>query len=212
MSDHDALRSGLAALAPATTGRLPGDGFLLLGAGVGLVGWTGTAALARLSVPRAGLLALAVWGLLVAVMVGAGLFHVPDAMRFSLPMVGWGLLNATATTVTLVAVLQEWSATLVWTVWLVALGLGYGWTAIALWRGGQRARARGYGYAALVAAGLLIASGAGMPALQPVRYPLLAVLHAVPLALDARTTLGGRARSGVLLVAIVGTLGVGAVV
>jgi hypothetical protein len=225
VSESGTLRTRLAALAPATSGRLDGSGFLLLGAAVGLVGWTATAVLELLA-PDAGPLALVAWLPLVAAMLGAGLFHTPDAMRFSTPMLGWALLNGLATTATLWAVLFGVPDTLggdpfntvalgpdagaVWSLWTVDLALGYAWTADALRRAGQPSRAAGYSYAAFLGFGLAVYHGAGIDAIRTVRYPALAALHALPLALDARTDLGGVRRTVVLYLVVFALVGLGA--
>ena len=232
MSDHGPVRSRLVALAPATSGRLAGEDFLWLGAGVGLVGWTATAALelltpaAGLAASTAGLVALVVWLPLVGAMVAAGLWHAHDAMRFSLPLLGFGLLNGLATTTTLWAVLVGLPATVggdpfvtvplgppadaVWSLWTLDLAIGYAWTADALRRDGQPGRAAGYSYAAFLGFGLVVYHAAGVDALRTVRYPALAALHTLPLALDARTDLGGLRRTGVLYLAVFALVGVGA--
>jgi len=225
VSDLGPVRSRLVALAPASSGRLDGDGFLVLGAGVGLVGWTATAVLAAL-VPRAGPLALAVWLPLVVVMLGAGLLHGPDTVRFSLPLLGFGLLNGLATAATAWAVLVGLPATVggdpfvtvplgrpadaVWSLWALDLAVGYAWTADALRRDGQPGRAAGYSYAAFLGFGLVVYHAAGLDAIRTVRYPALAALHAIPLALDARTDLGGLCRTAVLYLTVVALVGVGA--
>lgn len=196
------MRARLARTVP-TAGRLDGGAFLSLGAVVGLVGWTVTAALAGADRGPARWVALGVWTVLVAVMVGAGLFLTPDAVRFSTPLAGWGLVNGAASTVTAWAVLTGAPAPAVARTWLAAHALGYGWTAGTLRRAGQGDRAGGYGYAALLAGGLLVFDVAGLDALAPVRYPLLAVVHALPLALDARGHLDGLAGRAVLCLAVV---------
>ena len=232
VSDHGPVRSRLAALAPSTSGRLGSSDFLRLGAVVGLVGWTATAVLellapvADLAAPTAGLVALAVWTPLVGVMVGAGLWHAPDAMRFSLPLLGFGLLNGLATTATLWAVIVGLPATVggdpfvtvplgpaadaVWSLWTVDLAIGYAWTADALRRDGQPGRAAGYSYAAFLGFGLVVYHAAGVDAIRTVRYPTLAALHALPLALDARADLGGLRRTAVLYLVVFALVGVGA--
>ena len=225
MSDHGPLRSRLAALAPASSDRLTGADFLLLGAAVGLVGWTATAALELLA-PEAGPLALVVWLPLVAAMSGAAILHAPDAMRFSHPLLGWGLLNGLAATATVWAVLFGVPDTLggdpfntvalgpdagaVWSLWTVDLALGYAWTADALRRDGQPSRAAGYSYAAFLGFGLAVYHGAGIDAIRTVRYPALAALHALPLVLDARSDLGGVRRTAVLYLVVFALVGVGA--
>jgi hypothetical protein len=221
----DSLRSRLAALAPATSDRLTGSDFLLLGAAVGLVGWSATAAIAAVA-PGAGFLTVVVWTPLVAVMLGAGLLHTPDAMRFSLPMLGWGLLNGLAVTATLVAVLVGApdqvggdpfttvvlgpDAGAVWSLWTLDLAAGYAWTADALRRDAQPSRAAGYSYAAFLGFGLLAYHAAGVEAIRTVRYPALAALHAIPLALDARTALSGVRRTAVLYLVVFALVALGA--
>lgn len=226
VAGSDSLQSRLVALAPATSARLDGSDFLLLGAAVGLVGWTLTAVVEAIA-PEAGLLTVVVWLPLVVAMLGAGVLHAPDAMRFSLPMLGWGLLNGLAVTVTLVAVLVGVpnqvggdpfntvvlgpDAGVVWSLWALDLAAGYAWTADALRRDGQPSRAAGYSYAAFLGFGLLAYHGAGVEAIRTVRYPALAALHAIPLALDARTDLSGVRRTAVLYLVVFALVGLGAV-
>jgi hypothetical protein len=221
----DSLQSRLATLAPGTSGRLTGSDFLLLGAAIGLVGWSLTAAVAAVA-PGAGLLTVALWVPLVVAMLGAGLLHAPDAMRFSLPMLGWGVLNGLAVTATLAAVLVGVpdqvggdpfntvvlgpDAGAVWSLWALDLAAGYAWTADALRRDAQPSRAAGYSYAAFLGFGLLAYHAAGVEAIRTVRYPALAALHAIPLALDARTDLSGVRRTGVLYFVVFALVGLGA--
>ncbi|RXK48566.1 hypothetical protein EAF64_12885 [Halorientalis pallida] len=112
--------------------------------------------------------------------------HATNPVRFSTPLLGWGVLNGTATAVTLWAVSVGAPAGTVPLVWLSDLTLGYAWTAVALGRAGRPARTLGYAAAALactVAVGLGAASVTGG---DGGGYSVVAVLHVVPLALDAR--------------------------
>lgn len=183
--------------------------FLLLGAGVGVVGWTGTAVVELAGIPRGGVVVLGLWAVLVAVMVGAGLLATSDGVRFSLPLLGWGVLNTVAIAVTVSAVALGGSSDTVWTIWAADLTLGYAWTARAFLNRHQRRRAVTYGVAALLGIGLLLVHSANPGKLQPVRYLALAVLHAVPLALESRRSLGTSTKVAALTGAVVGVLAVG---
>ncbi|WP_092689810.1 hypothetical protein [Halorientalis regularis] len=169
-----------------TTGRVGERGLLRLGAALGLVGWTGTAILARLDAPAAGHLALGWWTLPVAGMVYAIGRHAANPVRFSTPLFGWGVLNGTATTVTLWAVAVDAPTGTIPLVWLADLALGYAWTAVALGRAGQPGRTRGYATAALACAVAVGLGYTGVTGGDVGGYPVVATLHVVPLALDAR--------------------------
>lgn len=236
------LQSLLRTVTPATSGWLTDSDFLALGAVVGVLGWTGTAAIEWFAVPYAGFVALALWTPLVAVMVIAAIQHVPDTMRFSKPMIAWGVCNVTATVVTVVAVtfgvpsavgvsvgggggggsdtLPFGFATValgpaggvVWSLWAFDLAVGYVATALFLRDDRQPARAAGYSYAAFLGFGLLVYHGTGLEALRSVRYLTLAALHGLPLGLDSRTSLSGVARTAVLYIVVVGLVALGAVI
>lgn len=175
-----------------TTGRVGETGLLRLGTGLGLVGWTGTAVIERTTDPSAGLVALAWWVLPVTAMLFVIGRHAVDAVRFSVPLLGWGLLNGTATTATLWAVTVGASPGAVPVVWLVDFALGYTWTAIAVGRAGRWGRARGYAAAAFSCA---VAVGVGVTGVVDgvaLSYPVVATLHVGPLALDAGGVFGAR--------------------
>jgi hypothetical protein len=194
---------------PASSDRLSADGFLLLGASVGLVGWTVTGAVELLSIPRPGLVVLACWLPLVAVMSGALLFATPDAVRFSLPLVGWGILNGATIAATVVVVVTGGSAVTVWSLWVAVLALGYAWTARALRWNRAFGRAALYGYASLLAIGVLVYHAAGLPSLRSVRYPVIAALHALPLVLDARSDRSGAVNIAGLYAAVFALVALG---
>ena len=175
-----------------TTGRVGETGLLRLGTGLGLVGWTGTAVVGWTVGPSAGPLALAWWVLPVTAMLFVIGRHADDTVRFSVPLLGWGLLNGTATTVTVWAVTVGASPGTIPVVWLADFTLGYAWTAVALGRATHTGRARGYTVAALVCAVTVGFGIAGVAGGVAAGYPVVAVLHVGPLALDARGVFGER--------------------
>lgn len=117
----------LARVAPPTLARVGLDRFLALGAGVGALGWGGTALLTA----RPGLVgdpvlaSVALWTALVAVMVGVGVFATPDAVRFSRPMLVWGPANALASLVTLGVLFGPLPAWALADAWALAGAVGY---------------------------------------------------------------------------------------
>jgi hypothetical protein len=193
----------------ATSTQLSTEQFLLLGAVVGLVGWTGTAVVELLAVPRAGLLTLGLWVVLVAVMSGAGLVATPNAVRFSLPLLGWGVLNTIALLATVVAVTVGASPDTVWAIWAGDLALGHAWTARTLQRAHKSERAVTYGTAALLGVGLLLLHSFDAGTLQPVRYLALGAVHALPLALDTRRRVPTATRTAAMLGGVLGITAVG---
>ena len=172
----------LARFAPPTLGRVGLDGFLALGALVGTVGWAGTALLTA----RPGLVgdpvlvSVVLWAVLVAVMVGVGVFGTPDAVRFSRPMLVWGPVNALATLATLLALFGPLPEATPLVAWGLAGLVGY--AASAYWTAGVQRRT--YAVAAFFEAQTLAAVTPLAPAHT---YLLLGVCHAVPLAVVATT-------------------------
>ena len=191
-------------LAPTTSGRLGESGFLLAGATAGLVGWSGTQAIAWLDQPNGPLLATALWTVLIGGFIGLTVLHAPDDVRFSDVMFGWGTANGTAMAITIVGLagfLPEQIA--FWVAWVAAAAVGYALTGALLLRSGATARGQGYLGVALVAVAVLALGALRFERLAPVAFLLLATLHAVPLAVDAETSLSPVARTA-LLTAVVG--------
>jgi hypothetical protein len=121
------VQASLRRYAPPSLGRVDLDRFLALGAVVGAVGWTATALLAARPslVADPTLVAVALWTVLVAVMVGVGVFATPDAVRFSRPMLVWGPANALATGVTLGVLFGPLPAWTLTDAWALAGVVGY---------------------------------------------------------------------------------------
>lgn len=171
--------STLARFAPPTLGRVDLDRFLALGAAVGALGWGGTALLTA----RPGLVgdpvlvSVALWAVLVAVMVGVGVFATPDEVRFSRPMLVWGPANALASLVTvgvLFGPLPDWTLP---DAWALAAVLGYYASA--------RATAGNDRNVYLTAVFFeVMAFGTGT---SPAGFVALGVCHVVPLLLVAFT-------------------------
>ena len=206
----DGLRAHLETTAPSTSGRLSESGFLRAGAAAGLLGWGGTQLLAWTDSPAAALFATGLWAALMLGFVGLTVFHAAEAVRFSTPMLGWGVVNGTATALTVAALAGLLPATLaVWAAWAGAAAVGYCWTGGLLVRAGDSERGRGYLLTALVALAVLALGLWSFPTVAPVAFLVLAVVHAVPLAVDERSALSPVARGGVLSVVVAGLLAVG---
>jgi hypothetical protein len=171
---------------PPPTGRVGPEQFLRLGAGVGVVGWTGTQTLAWVDPPGSGAVAIALWVALVGVMTGVGLRHCTDALRFSTPLLVWGTVNAAAMTLTVVATLGDtpnWLAVPVWQVWVLAAAVGYGGTAVSMHRAGREWEL--YAVAGVLETVLLAVGVLAPGAVAAAPYLLVGLLHAMPLLVDA---------------------------
>ncbi|MBX0286208.1 hypothetical protein [Haloarcula salinisoli] len=213
MAVTDGLRTRLERVAPATSARIGESRFLLAGATAGLVGWGGTQMLLWLDPPASALLATALWAVLVGGFVSLTVLHGPDAVRFSDPMFGWGVVNGTAMALTVGGLVDVVPARLAfWTAWVGAATLGYLWTGGLLVRAGAGRRGWGYLAAGAVALAVLALGTVAFDAVAPVAFLLLATLHAIPLVLDAKTTLSAVARGGTVSLVVCGLLAVGLVV
>lgn len=210
MAVADGLRQVLDAVAPPTSGRLDESGFLLAGAAAGAVGWGGTQVLTWLAPPNAALAATALWGVLMLGFSTATVRHGPRAVRFSDPMLLWGVVNGTAMALTVAAVVGAVPGRLgFWYAWAAASAVGYLGTGVLLVRGGAAARGRGYLATGVVTLAVLGMGLVAVEAVAPVAFLLLAAGHAVPLVVDAKTGLSPLARGGTLSVTVVVLLAVG---
>jgi hypothetical protein len=212
MPTFDGLRSRLQRVAPATSERLTASEFLLSGAAAGLLGWSGTQALAWSNRANGALLATALWVVLIGGFVGLTVLHAPDSVRFSNAMLAWGSVNATATALTvggLLGVVPEQLA--FWHAWVGATAIGYCWTGGVLEGAGQPGRGRGYLGAGVVGLGLLAVGAVAFPLVAATGYLALAALHAGPMILDVRTALPAIHRTGVVGVAVAAVLAVGVI-
>lgn len=210
MGAFDGLRGRLQRVAPATSGRLTPSEFLLSGAAAGLVGWSGTQALAWSGHADSALLATGLWGVLLGGFVGLTVLHAPDSVRFSDAMLAWGTVNTTAAALTvggLLGLVPERPA--FWHAWVAATAVGYCWTGGVLEGAGQPARGRGYLGAGVVGLCLLAVGVVAFPLVAPTGYLALAALHALPLVLDVRTALPALGRTAVVFVAVAAVLAVG---
>ena len=211
MAVTDGLRRRLQRVAPATTDRVDESGFLLVGAAAGLLGWGGTQVLAWLDPPASALMATALWVALIGGFSGLTVLHGPDAVRFSDAMLGWGVANGTAMALTVGGLAGLVPARIAfWTAWVGAAALGYLWTGGLLVRSGESGRGRGYLASGAVGLSLLALGTLAFDAVAPVAFLLLAALHAVPLVLDAKTTLSAVTRAACLILAVFGLVGAGA--
>lgn len=165
-----------------TTGRVSLDGFLTLGAGVGTVGWA-VALLAATTtlVPGPELATMAVWTVLVAVMVGVGLFGTPDSVRLSRPLLAWSVANGAASVVSLLALLGSLPDATHVVAWGLAGAGGYGVTGWLL--GGRD----GGVYLTAATFELFTVGNALAVGARPVHLALLGVCHVVPLVLVVAT-------------------------
>ncbi len=210
MAVTDGLRASLRAVAPATSDRLDESRFLLVGAAAGLLGWGGTQVLAWLAPPDSALLATALWAVLVGGFVSLTVLHAPDTVRFSDAMFVWGTVNPAAMAVALGGLVGVVPARLAfWTAWVGAAAVGYLGTGVLLARTGAGGRGRGYLASAAVALAVLGLGTVAFESVASVAFLLLATLHAVPLVVDAKTTLSPVARGGVLALVVGSLLGAG---
>ena len=210
MAVTDCVRARLRNIAPATSARVDESGFLLAGSTAGLVGWGGTQLLAWVAPPYSALAATALWTVLVAGFASLTVLHGPDAVRFSDPMFVWGTVNPAAMALTVGGVAGLVPARLAfWTAWVGAAAVGYLGTGGLLVRAGAPERGRGYLAVGVVALAVLVLGTVTFEAVAPVAFLLLAALHAVPLVLDAETTLSPTVRSGALAVVVCVLLGAG---
>jgi len=212
MAAFDGVRNRLQRVAPATSGRLTASGFLLSGAAAGLFGWGGTQAITWSSRANGALFATALWAVLISGFVGLTVLHAPDSVRFSDAMFAWGTVNTTATAVTIGGLLGVIPAQAAfWHAWVGATAIGYCWTGGVLEGAGQPVRGRGYLGAGVVGLCLLAVGAVAFPLVSPVGYLALAALHALPMALDVRTSLPAVHRTGVVGVAVAAVLVAGVV-
>lgn len=207
------FQDALSRAAPATSGWLSESGFLLAGATAGLCGWGGTQVLTWVDRPSGALLATALWTALMLGFVGLTIFHAPATVRFSTPVLGWGVVNGTATVLTVAGVAGLVPpVTAFWAAWVGAAAVGYCWTGGLLVRAGDSPRGRGYLATGIVAVCVLAVGVASFAVVAPVAFLLLAALHAVPLTVDARTALSPVVRTGLLIAVLVALLAVGVAV
>jgi len=150
------------------------------------------------------------WALFVGGFVSLTVLHAPEAVRFSDAMFVWGTVNPAAMALTVGGLLGVVPARLAfWQGWVAAAAVGYLGTGWLLVRAGARRRGRGYLASAAVALGVLGLGAAAFDSIAPVAFALLAALHAVPLVLDAKTTLSPVARGGILALVVGSLLGAG---
>lgn len=213
MAVTDGLRVALRRVAPATSGRLDERAFLLAGATAGLLGWGGTQVFSWLAVPNSALAATVLWAVLVGCFSGLTVRHAPDAIRFSDAMFVWGTVNPAAMALTVGALAGLVPARLAfWSAWVTAAALGYLGTGGLLIRAGATERGRGYLAAGSVALAVLALGTAAFEAIASVAFLLLAALHAVPLVLDAKTSLSAVAHATTVALVVGGVLGAAAAV
>jgi len=172
----------LARLAPPTLARVDLDRFLALGAAVGALGWSATALLTARPdvVADPVLVSVALWGVLVAVMIGVGVFATPDAVRFSRPILVWGPANALASLVTLGVLfgpLPDWALP---GVWALAGAVGYEASRRAVDGPARPVYLAATFVEVLTLGAVLVVPPAGV-------FVLLGVSHALPLALVVST-------------------------
>ncbi|MFC6862364.1 hypothetical protein ACFQGE_02675 [Halomicroarcula sp. GCM10025817] len=183
----DTLRERLDRRAPATSDRLSESGFLLAGATAGALGWGGTQLLAWVDTAASAVVATGLWAVLVAGFAGVTVLHGPADTRFSDPMLVWGSVNGTAMLLTVGGLAGLVPPVVAfWGAWAAAAAVGYCWTGGLLEGAGHPERGRGYLLSGVVALAVLAVGAVSFPALEPVAFLVLGVLHVVPLALDAR--------------------------
>lgn len=193
-SVHPRVSSGTPVrFAPPTRAAVSRDAFLTLGATVGAVGWGVTALLSASPtlVPDPALVSIALWGLLVALMIGVGVLLTPDAVRFSRPMLVWGPANAAASLVTLGVLFGPLPGWTLLAAWALAGAVGYAASARAT-NGRER---RAYAMGAFLELLTLGTVAVGLPVAGTLA--LLGVCHVGPLLVVTRTV-DGRAPAAVV--------------
>jgi len=213
MAVTDGLRRRLRDVSPATSDRLDESGFLVTGAAAGLFGWGGTQLLAWLDPPHSAVAATALWAVLMLAFSAVTVLHAPEAVRFSDAMFVWGTVNGTAMALTVAALAGLVPERLgFWGAWAAASALGYVGTGVLFVRAGATARGRGYLAVGIVAVAVLALGAVAFGRVAPVVFLVLAAVHAVPLVLDAETSLSPAARGGTLALVVAGLVGAGVVV
>lgn len=210
MAVTDGLRNRLDALVPPTRGRLDESGVLLAGATAGAIGWGGTQLLTWADPQNPAFVATALWAVLMLGFSTLTVLYAPEALRFSDPMLVWGTVNTGAMVLTLGALAGVVPVRVgFWLAWAVASAVGYLGTGGMLVRAGADARGRGYLATGVVTLAVLGVGIVAFEAVASVAFLLLAAVHTVPLATDARTRLSPLARGGVLSVTVVVVLAAG---
>ena len=169
-----------------TAGVVDRDGFLAVGALVGALGWSTTVAVSLFPwlASRPTVAVLVVWAVLVALMAAVGAFATPDAVRFSRPLVAFGVANGLAALATTLAFLDYLPDATYAVAWGLAGAVGYGVAARTV----PGPDARVYGVAAVLD---LLAVGAVAVLPGWLALALVGVCHVAPLAAVAsRTTWG----------------------
>ena len=210
MAVTDGFRRWLDGVTPPTSGRLGESGFLLAGAAAGAVGWGGTQVLTWLAPPNAAVAATSLWGVLMLGFSTATVRHGHRAVRFSDPMLLWGVVNGAAMALTVASVVGAVPGRLgFWYAWAAASAVGYLGTGMLLSRAGAGARGQGYLTSGVVTLAVLGLGIVAFEAVAPVAFLLLAAGHTVTLVMDVKTGLSPLARGGTLSVTVVVFLAVG---
>lgn len=165
------------------------DEYLRFGAGIGVIGWVATQIVAWYPGLVGSSIASIVgfWIALTALLYVGG-FRLPQGLRYSRPLVVWGLLNALATGINVLAALGGWPDALTaylgyafWHPWAAVMAVGYLDTGIV-----ARTRYRpAYLGGALLAAGALTIGLLAPGFITGGTYLVLGAIHAVPMWLDA---------------------------
>jgi hypothetical protein len=175
---------------PASSNQFGRRQLLGLGAVALAVGWGLTEAIVsfRPSLPVSlAAAAVGLWVGLFALVTVVALTQCPDYVRFSGPLLLWGVLNILAFLVTGAAVLGYLPVGLVvytyWHVWVLVSVVGFAGTGVLLERSGPSGQH--YFTAAGLEVSLLFIGLGAFTELVPGLYLLLAFVHPTPLALDA---------------------------
>lgn len=168
------------------------NAFLAIGAGLGAVGWFGTALIDRrpgIALDTLGMDALqavvGLWALLTLAMVAIGLVFGSRAVRLSPPLWLWSILVGGALAIDVAAVRgafePETLQYVLWHPWLAVFAIGYGVTA-AVASGRNR---RAYALGSAVAAIAFVVALTFTARIEPYAFSLLGALHVGPLLADA---------------------------
>jgi hypothetical protein len=197
---------------PRSSGAIGFERVLLLGAAVGLLGWSATQALTwwpglTLGVPVV-VTIVALWLLLTAGLSAVCLFRcTPDILR-SRPVLVWTTVASLAMVTTLGGLAGVVpSPVAFWYVWVGACAVGYLSTGVLFV--GATDDDQLYLTAGLLSLALLGIGGLSFTQLESGLYLPLAVVHVVPLVLAAHGPRRGRVRPALLAVVFTLALAVG---
>ena len=171
-------------------GRIGRRGLLGIGAGLLVAGWGGTALFTRapgLAPAGPAIASVGLWLVLFVLVAAVAVTQCPRHVTFSRPILVWVSLNVVAFCYTGAALAGLLPASLAqyayWHIWLAAGVVGFTATGVLLRRAGASGSV--YLVAAVTELWMLVAGLVSFETLVPGLYLLVAVVHPMPLAIDA---------------------------